>query len=67
MKDQTSDKAVVETVVEVVAGGVASERATGSRYMQVLSLLAGYCDLKNYSQKTAGLTIVCRSSASGVT
>lgn len=66
MKDQTSDKAVVETVVEVVAGGVASERATGSRYMQVLSPLAGYCDLKN-SQKTAGLTIVCRSSASGVT
>lgn len=40
-RDQRSDKAVAETVV-VVVGGVASERAKSSRYMQVLSLLAGY-------------------------
>ena len=67
MRGQRSGKAVAETVVVVVAvGGVASERATESRYMQLLSPLAGYCERKN-SQKTAGLTIVCRSSASGVT
>jgi len=42
VREQKSDTAVVETAVAV--GGVASEQATSSRYMQVLSLPARYCD-----------------------